>query len=339
MNPIPFIANKINAKRRDKYNIVCFSTHEAYQEALAKTGHQFYLLEMEGMKKWNEQFRRIPKNCTIINNFDQIPKDADFLLSQDRYYQIQTMMNLSNGTRLPIVHVDHVEPIKDANFEKLRGIEADINVFITQHNKNSWENKNGTVIPHGIDMNVFNGWKPNKSKSVVYTVNYLKDRDFFCGWTEWNYIKNKVASIDPSITFKLIGDNPGISTTISNPTQLASEINKNACYINTSKFSPVPMSLLEAMSCGIPVVSTRYQQVADLLNESNAVSSNNLDELADAIVNICNNNSVYTTMGASARETIKSNYSMDSFINNWNAIFEKAYNLTLGKQHEIFFIQ
>jgi glycosyltransferase involved in cell wall biosynthesis len=227
----------------------------------------------------------------------------------------------------------------DENFYRLQPLKADINIFITEHNKKTWDNQDGIVIPHGIDMNVFNGWKPNRSKSVVYVVNYLKDRDFFCGWTEWNYIRNKVKSIDPSIDFKLIGDNPGISTTISSPSLLAAEINKNACYINTSKFSPVPMSLLEALSCGIPVVSTRYQQVANLLNEGNSISSNNLNDLADAVVNICNNNQTYSSMGQNGRSTIKDQFSMDAFLNNWNAIFDKAYNLPLGKQHDIFFLQ
>jgi len=338
MNPIAFLANKINPKKKNKYKIACFSTHEAYQEALAKTGHEFYLIEVEGVKKWNESFRKIPTNCTVIDRIEKIPYDTDFLLSQDRYYQLQTMINISNDIRLPIVHLDHVEPIRDKNFGRLQSMSADINVFITEHNKNSWGSNNGIVLPHGIDMNVFDGWKPNKSKSVVYTVNYLKDRDFFCGWKEWTYIKNKVASIDPTINFKLIGDNPGISTTISNPLELSKELVKNACYINTSKFSPVPMSLLEAMSCGMPVVSTRYQQVANLLNEGNSISSNNLDDLADAVVNVCNNNSMYSSISLGARQTIKEQFCLESFLKNWNSIFDQAYNLSIGKQHEILFL-
>jgi len=337
MNPISYISNKINRVKKDKYKILTFSTHEAYQEAMAKTGHHFYLLQTEGCKQWNEDFRKLPSNCTIINNIEHIPYDIDFLLSQERYSQLQKMSGLSNHIRLPLIHLDHVEPVKNQSFPALKALKADFNVFITEHNKESWENTDGVVISHGINSDTFSGWIPNTSKTVVYIVNYLKERDFFCGWKEWEYIKNKVNVIDPTIKFKLIGDNPGISKTISDPKELALELKKCACYINTSKFSPVPMSLLEAMSCGMPIVSTKHQQVAKLLNESNSISSNDLDQLADGIVNVCNNNKLYKSIGVNARNEILNKFSMESFMNNWNDIFDKAYNKRLGELNEIFY--
>jgi glycosyltransferase involved in cell wall biosynthesis len=119
--------------------------------------------------------------------------------------------------------------------------------------------------------------------------------------------------------------------------QQVHELKKCACYINTSKFSPVPMSLLEAMSCGMPIVSTKHQQVAKLLNESNSISSNDLDQLVDGVVNVCNNNKLYNSIGVNARNEILNKFSMESFMNNWNDIFDKAYNKRLGELNEIFY--
>lgn len=338
MNPVSFIATKINAKPKRKYNILSFSTHEAYQEAMAKTGHNFYLLQPKGQKQWNEKFRKVPNNCFLIQSVDKIPKDIDFMISQERYSQIQSMLSLSNIIRVPVIHIDHVEPIKNEHFNFLKSHIADKHVFITQHNMESWETS-GEVINHGIETEVFKGWKPNKSKTVVYTVNYLKDRDFFCGWKEWNYIRDGVSKIDPTINFILIGENPGISSTISDPSELAKKLNSCSCYLNTSKFSPVPMSLLEAMSCGMPIVSTRHQQVAKILNENNSISSNDLDELVKAVVDICNTETKYSVMGNNARQLILESFSMNDFINNWNRIFNETYNLKLSKPHEILHIQ
>lgn len=338
MNPVSFIATKINAKPKKKYDILTFSTHEAYQEAMAKTGHNFYLLQLDGQKKWNANFRRVPDNCVLINSFVKIPKDIDFMISQERYSQIQAMLELSNVIRAPLIHIDHVEPIKNEQFNFLKSHTADKHVFITKHNMESWEG-DGEVVNHGIDTEVFSGWKPNKSKTVVYTVNYLKDRDFFCGWKEWNYVRDRVGQIDPTIKFILIGDNPGISNTISDPIELSKKLVSCSCYINTSKFSPVPMSLLEAMSCGMPVVSTRYQQVAKILNDKNSISSNDLDILAKAVVDICNNQESHVSIGESARKLITSNFSMEDFIDKWNRIFDETYNLKLSKPHEILHIQ
>lgn len=337
MNPIRFISEKINQKPKDKYNILTFSTHEAYQETMAKTGHNFYLLEPKGGKTWNDNFRKLPSNCKIIKDTKKIPYDIDILLSQERYGQLQYMVSLSNSTRIPLIHIDHVEPIKDENFQTLLKFKADQHVFITDHNKQSW-GVDGQVIKHGIDTELFSGWKHNNSKKVVYTVNYLQDRDFFCGWREWSYIKAKVAKIDPEIEFILIGDNPGISRPISDKNELVNKLKSCACYINTSKFSPVPMSLLEAMSCGMPIVSTRYQQVSQLLDHKNAISSNNPDMLADAVVNICNNNELFADMGTAARQHILDEFSVESFIKNWNDLFTKIYNQRLSNPHEVLYI-
>lgn len=338
MNMMNFICNKINAKPKDKYKILTFSTHEAYQEAMANTGHTFYVLEAEGLKKWNERYRKLPSNYVIINDFNKIPYDVDFMLSQERYSQLQTMMGMSRKLRLPLIHIDHVEPIKNEQFPVLKKLTADFHVFISEHNRISWENEKGLVIPHGINTDTFNNWSPNDSKTVVYVVNFLKERDFFCGWKEWNYIRSKVNDTNPSIKFKLVGDNPGMSSTISDPLELSKALRGCACYLNTSKFSPVPMSLLEAMSMGMPVVSTKYQQVAKILNDTNSVSSNNLDDLVDGIIDICSHNNDYKDLGLKARSNILDKYSMSAFVNNWNQLFDQAYNMTLGGAHEIFYI-
>ena len=67
---IESLLEKINTKKKDKYNILTFSTHEGYQTLLDKTGHNFLLFEENGLKEWNTEFRPVPKNHTIAKEFD-----------------------------------------------------------------------------------------------------------------------------------------------------------------------------------------------------------------------------------------------------------------------------
>ena len=340
MNPVNYIANKINRRKKNKYNIAALATHESYQEALARTGHNFYIINPENGKKWEESYRKLPSNCVLINNFYELPYDIDIVLSQERNSQLSIINGFSNVSRVPVINIDHTEPAGDRNgIENLKKINSDFNVFITEHNKNTWGSSNGAVINHGIDTNIFRGWTPNKKKRVVYIVNFLKERDYACGWKEWEYIKNNVQRIDPEIDFILIGSNPGLSEPINDPATIANILSNSSCYLNTSKYSPLPMSLLEAMSVGIPIVSTRYQQVAEVLNDENSLSSNDLNVLIKNIVDICNNNSNYIKIGSAARKTVCINYSIEKFVDAWNNLFDKAYNLRLGKKHEIFHIK
>jgi len=340
MNPVNFIANKINRQSKSRYNIACFATHESYQEALAKTNHTFYVLNPSNGKTWNSAYRKLPSNCILMSDFNEMPYDIDIILSQERASQLSLMNNFSNISRCPVINIDHTEPLGDTNLvENLKKIKSDFNVFITSHNKTSWANTDGIVIKHGIDTNIFKGWVPNKKKKVVYIVNLLKERDYACGWKEWNFIKDEVKKIDPNIEFTLIGNNPGISEPVNDPVKIADLLSNSSCYINTSKYSPLPMSLLEAMSVGMPIVSTRNQEVSTVLNKENSLSSNDIAELIKNVVDVCNNNQNYARFGASARRTILSDFSLETFIKNWNDLFDKAYNLRLGKKHEVFHIK
>jgi glycosyltransferase involved in cell wall biosynthesis len=337
MDKFKTITDRINRKPKSTYNILSFPTHEGYQTLLSKTGHNFILLDRGGeSKSWDSRYRKVPENCSIVNNcYDDF--ELDFVLSNERFGQLQFALELSMHYRLPIIHLEHVEPQKDrwddSQFESMKSIYGHFNVFITEHNKKSWESQDGIVVPHGIDSETFNGWSypKNKKKYVLYVVNQLEGRDYFCGYSEWVQIKERVQSVRPDVEFVLVGDNPGISTTISDEQELNSVFANSLCYLNTTRLSPVPMSLLEAMSCGCPVITTANQEVPRIINGKNGIASNDVDILVESIVKAYDNQKWAESLGANARKTIKEDFSLNSFVNNWNNIFDQAYNMNVGK--------
>jgi len=337
MDNIRIITSKINREpKKKKYKILTFPTHEGYQTLLDKTGHTFYLLSLQGRKVWETKYRPVPDNHEVVPIIYDELSDVDFIFSHERFGQLQTAMEISQRTRLPILHMEHVEPQDDRWSEEdsknLRLMHGDINIFITNHNRKSWGFENdGLVIPHGIDTDVFSGWSGSDKKYVLYAVNQLKDRDYFCGHKKWEEVRNIVQKSMPNVEFRLVGDNPGISRPISDVNNLVEQYNKCSCYINTSQLSPVPMTLLEAMSCGCPVVSSAKQEIPSILNGDNGFCSNDTEAMANKIIEILNDNEYAKRIGNSARETAKQRFSLDSFVDNWNNIFDKAYDIRFGK--------
>ena len=56
---------------------------------------------------------------------------------------------------------------------------------------------------------------------------------------------------------------------------MVEEYNKCSVYLNTTTLSPIPMSLLEAMSCGCAIVSTSTCMIPEVIdNGKNGYISN-----------------------------------------------------------------
>lgn len=329
INQITSSLNRLAEPLKENLKIVTFPTHEGYQTSLGKTGHEFYLLNGPGIKTWDYHTRSLPENHYMyLNSYEQMigSEHYDLILCQDIISQFDLSYKIARANKLPLIVLHHTEPppnISEENMNALRERRGHLHVFITEHNKISWglNNRNDTVINHGIDTNVFNRYQNPPTKGVVSLVNKFADRDIWCGWNLWNDIRK---DIDGGID--LIGDNPGLSDSIQDPTELARTLSEYSVFLNTSLLSPCPLSLLEAAACGLPIVSTAHQNVPKIFTHGeNALLSNNKDELVQYCKDIMNDNDLRIRLGNNARQLIQEKYSLGQFVDNWNYIFKSVY--------------
>ena len=87
----------------------------------------------------------------------------------------------------------------------------------------------------------------------------------------------------------------------------------------------IPVSLIEAMGIGVPVVSTIVSGIPELIsNKENGLLVLEKDPaaIAEAVINICNNPDDSEKMEKAARKTVKDKFSIkkyvDNLIYNWN---------------------
>lgn len=319
-------------KKGDPLNILTFVTHERYENFLCKTGHNFYALSSTECKEWNTNYGDIPENYHILkspNETLRVPLhlDVDLILSQSKFGQFQISKQIATRLQLPLVSLEHTLPVEEwspDNLYMMRGMRGDINVYITEYNLEQWGigGSDSCVIYHGLDTIQFS--PPDRKERVPHALSVVNDwvnRDYCCGFSIWKQIADK-------IPVKVVGDTPGLSESAKSVEELVEFYRSSQVFLNTSTLSPIPMSLMEAMSCGCAVVSTNNCAIPELIQDGeNGFLFDDPEQAVEKINMLLSDTSLARKMGENARKTITTKFSQEAFVNQWNAVFNKASNM------------
>lgn len=324
-----------NTKRRiqlanskvEKYNILTFPTHERYQTQLCKTGHNFYSFTMKDQKKWDLGQAPYPDNFFTLPEGDFCGFiDYDFILVQSKFWQFQVAQKINQYLNLPIICLEHTWPLHGIHSEEkintLRKMIANVNVFISETSAKAWDiGVDYQVVNHGVDIEKFKPKSLERGSHVLSVTNGFIERDYCLNYHGWRRVTK-------DMEVKLVGDNDGLSYPASSVEELVNEYNTCGVFFNSSTLSPIPMSLLEAMSCGCAVVSTATCMIPEIIhNGVNGFISNDEEELKEKINYLVHNPEVRQQIGDNARKTIEEKFSEDMFVQNWNQLFNEAYEV------------
>ena len=142
-----------------------------------------------------------------------------------------------------------------------------------------------------------------------------------CGFNLWQYIVK-------DLPVSVYGDNPGLSRVTTSVEELVDIHNKASIFLNTSLVSPVPMSLMEAMSSGMAPISTATCMIPEIIEHGkNGLISNDPEELRRFCIQLLNEPEYARELGDNARKTIEERYSLSAFVDNWNKVFDTAINI------------
>ena len=314
----------------DPLNILTFPTHERNQSFMAATGHKFWCIRGPNVKDWNTKYAPLPNNIVLFNpdkGERQIPPELDFdlVLSQNKFGQYQIAKPLSQKFHLPLVNIEHTLPHPSwspSHLNTLRTMQGNINVFITDYSRKAWgwDESNSEVVYHGLDTNLFS---PNtklvaKKHHILSVCNDWKNRDWCCGFEIWKEITQGLA-------VSVVGDTPGLSKPAASVHELVMKYRESPVFLNTSLISPIPTSLLEAMSCGLACVSTNNCAIPEAIKHGeNGFLGNTPQELRSYCQLLLNDSNLCEQMGKEARKTVLEKFSLESFVDNWNSVFRKA---------------
>lgn len=229
--------------------------------------------------------------------------------------------------------------IKSYYFEKLK--EKNITI----------DNSKCTVITNGCDENIFKNEpkqidinKPVKILSHHWSNNINKGYETY--YNLWKYGKNNK---DKKIEFVFIGKNvPDMfkEVEIIGPyvrEELSSEINKTHIYITDSRYDSCPNHVLEALSCGLPVLYSNCEGGARELCMMSELEVgeiyNNFDELLVKIDKIRNNYDYYRNNISQCKYLYEIKYCVNRYYNVFTKnIFKQSSLINLKYPNNILTI-
>ncbi len=116
-----------------------------------------------------------------------------------------------------------------------------------------------------------------------------------------------------------------IITSVPNK-KLPSYYNQADIYVQPSLYEGSPKTILEAMSCGLPVIAARVPGIADLIRhkETGYLCEPTAASLRAAIVTLLHDATLRNTLGKQARRFIEQHHSVPEIVSKEIALYTNA---------------
>jgi glycosyltransferase involved in cell wall biosynthesis len=172
------------------------------------------------------------------------------------------------------------------------------------------------VIRNGVDAATFSRAPLDGEPPVVISVGRLKEPKTFVT------LARALARLEPS-TFRalIVGDGPDraqVEAQLRGPVELLGEredvpslLAAADVFVLSSASEGLPLSVLEAMACGLPVLASAVGGVPELVADAGVlVPPNDAEALADALAELLADRERRRALGAAGRARVESEFSL-----------------------------
>jgi glycosyltransferase involved in cell wall biosynthesis len=315
-------------------NILMFNNHVPYIYMLAKTGHNIIVLNPQGRKWFNEE-RPKPPNVMVVENAQEVIQFVtnlgriDRVILQDVPF-VQTPQGLIHPERFLIDQILPNVPktilfhnsfntmfrgVPEKDRPKVKQFISEYfkdctKVFISKMKQDSY-GIDGHVILPCIDTEEFGGYRGISGKYLT-CVNNFRARDFMN-----NFNKTVMACHGVDLTIMGRGEGqPNIyAKNFEDYKNILKEHKAYVCLNNKEFEDGYNLSSLESMATGLPLV-TLDNPSSPVINGVNGFKSDNLGDINKFLTELSTEEAI--RLGRGARATIKDNFTVQSFVDNWN---------------------
>lgn len=210
----------------------------------------------------------------------------------------------------------------------------------------SFHSKRRVIVPNGIDVELVPRFRPQQAKLIVLSVGALTEQKGMLGLIE---AARLLQQRGVNVEFQCVGgwacdlfkeeviatiQKYGLEGTITFVGVLKGE-DKWAAYSNADLFilpshyesENFPIVLIEALAFGLPVVSTRWRGIPQLLGGDGAAILCDIKspaQYADAIENLSKDIALRTKMSELAKSRYKEKFTREQFLSSMDKVFREV---------------
>jgi glycosyltransferase involved in cell wall biosynthesis len=194
------------------------------------------------------------------------------------------------------------------------------------------------LIPNAIDTEQFRPCEKRENNLIVWVGRFVREKGLECLIKAAKIVANNaekarflLVGYGPLQTkiAKLARDNKLLGSVVCftgpmNNEEVAELLGKATVFAFPSLKEGLPISILEAMACGTPIVGSAIPGIRDVISNGQdgiLVPPESHEQLANAILTLLNDSKLRKRIGQKARQTVTEKY-------NWNIVLgkiEKVY--------------
>jgi glycosyltransferase involved in cell wall biosynthesis len=260
--------------------------------------------------------------------------DVDLVVAQrpEELDLVHQWLGRRPGRDVPVVYVEHNTP-KDGRVPESRHPMADrddlVVAHVTHFNELFWDtgDTRTTVIEHGIVEPAVR--YTGELERIGVAINEPVRRWRVTGTD----LLNRFAGVAPIDVFGMgtdgLADRLGLGAdrlgVYDDPPQgqMHSELARRRAYLHPHRWTSLGLSLLEAMTMGMPVLVVATTEAVAAVPPEAGVLSTKIETLVEAAVWLIDEPEAAATLGAAARRAALARYGLDRFLADWDRLLEE----------------
>jgi hypothetical protein len=318
-------------------NILLWHVHGSWTTAFVRGKHRYLVPVQPDRGPYGLGRARTywwPENAVEVAPEDLATAEVDVVIAQrpEELELASRWLRRRVGRDVPVVYVEHNTP-KDGNVPDSRHPMADrddlVIAHVTHFNELFWDagDTRTTVIEHGIVEPAarYTGELERVGVAINEPIRRWRvtGTDLlprFCAAAPLDVFGMGVTGLaerlgQPADRLGVYDDPP--------QGQMHTELARRRAYLHPHRWTSLGLSLLEAMTMGMPVLVLATTEAVAAVPPEAGVLSPKLDTLVEATHWLIDEPQAAATLGAAARRVALARYGLDRFLADWDRLLEE----------------